>query len=398
MTFRSTLRFLVIAEGIVVVLLCARSVSQAAGGTEAILPSPDRSELAVLGRQLFFDTSLSHNRTQSCASCHDPALAFTDGRDNGVAAAVSLGDDGRSLGDRNASTLTYAVLTPEFEEAEEGIYLGGQFHDGRAATLAAQAAEPFVNPIEMGMADTASVVARVMENPGYIASFRSLFGQSVFDDTERAYRAVARSIEAFEKTEEFAPFDSRYDRYLRGEYALTKEEELGRLFFVSGMINCTNCHQLNTSSYPAGETFTDYRYYNIGVPANEAVRKRNGMGTGHRDVGLLEHPAIQDSSYAGKFRVPTLRNVAVTGPYMHNGVFQDLRTVIRFYTKYLVVNEKIRVNPETGQPWAEPEVKENLDLDLLGRGQPLADETLESAVLAFLKTLTDHRYEALLDK
>ena len=112
-------------------------------------------ELSELGRQLFFDTDLSANRNQSCSSCHNPANAFSDQRDNGVGAAASLGSDGRSLGTRNAPAITYAALIPAFGVDETGAYAGGLFHDGRAADLAGQAAEPFTNPIEMGLPDAA---------------------------------------------------------------------------------------------------------------------------------------------------------------------------------------------------------------------------------------------------
>ncbi|HWK54079.1 MAG TPA: cytochrome-c peroxidase, partial [Hyphomicrobiales bacterium] len=99
-------------------------------------------QLEDLGRALFFDVNLSRDRTQSCATCHDPARAFTDWRDSGVNAAASLGDDQLSLGDRNAPTASYASLTPDFHRDAQGEYVGGQFWDGRAATLDAQAGGP----------------------------------------------------------------------------------------------------------------------------------------------------------------------------------------------------------------------------------------------------------------
>lgn len=99
------------------------------------LSAPDLDEIAGLGRTLFFDTNLSINRSQSCASCHDPGQAFSDSRDNGVSGAVSLGDDGVSLGDRNTPGTTYAFLIPEFYKNDKDEYVGGYFLDGRAATM-----------------------------------------------------------------------------------------------------------------------------------------------------------------------------------------------------------------------------------------------------------------------
>lgn len=359
------------------------------------LAEHDAGALANLGRALFFDVNFSANRNQSCASCHDPARAFSDSRDNGVAGAVSLGDDGSSLGDRNAPSTTYAFLIPDFHKDDKNQYIGGYFHDGRAASIVAQAGQPFVNPIEMALADNAAVVARVRENPAYVASFEKLYGESVFDQPERAFRAITESIVAFERTDQFAPFDSRYDRYLRGEYQLTEEEELGRLLFFSSLTNCVTCHTLNTLESSARETFTDHHYYNIGVPTNTRVRQLNTLEENHRDLGLLENPLVDDPAHAGQFRVPSLRNVAVTGPYMHNGVFQELSTAIFFYGKFTLSNQQSQINPETGELWGEPEVAETVELELLSQGQPINRDRAE-LIATFLRTLTDQRYEALL--
>jgi cytochrome c peroxidase len=263
--------------------------------------------------------------------------------------------------------------------------------------MADQAAEPFVNPIEMALPDRNAVVERVHENASYVSSLEKYFGVSIFDDADRAFRAITESIVAFERTALFAPFDSRYDRYLRGEVELTVDEELGRVLFFSQLINCSSCHLLDTREFSANEIFSNHRYHNIGVPANQAVRDRNGMAAGYRDPGLYGNPAVDDPAMAGKFRVPSLRNVAVTGPYMHNGVFQELQTAIRFYNRFMLGNRLSQTNPETGELWAEPEVAETVDLELLREGQPLAENHIV-ALVAFLRALTDQRYESLLDQ
>ncbi len=358
-------------------------------------PAPD--ELASLGQALFFDTNLSATRNQSCASCHEPGRAFTDSRDNGVSGAVSLGDDGRSLGDRNTPGTTYAFLIPDFHTNDKDEYVGGYFLDGRAATMVDQAAEPFVNPIEMAMPDDQAVVDRVRENSSYERSFKKYFGETIFSDPEQAFRAITECIVAFEHSALFAPFDSKYDRYLRGEYELTVAEELGRVLFFSQLINCSSCHLLDMREFSAGEVFSNHRYHNIGVPTNRRVREQNGFDSSHRDLGLLENPDVDDPEMAGKFRVPSLRNVAVTGPYMHNGVFQELRTAILFYNRFMLSNRQSQTNPETGELWLNPEVAETVDLELLREGQPLAENYI-AALVAFLTALTDQRYESLLDE
>ena len=145
-----------------------------------------------LGAALFSDTNLSLNRSQACATCHAPTSGFADPRDNGfghpVARAVSLGDDGKSIGDRNAPTASYARFSPTFHRDAEGHYVGGQFWDGRADKLEDQAAGPPLNPMEMGMPSTASIVERLQENPTYISAFKSLFGERIFDDRMRLMR------------------------------------------------------------------------------------------------------------------------------------------------------------------------------------------------------------------
>lgn len=354
---------------------------------------------ADLGRALFHNPNLSRNRTQACATCHAPDHAFIDPRVTaGAGAAVSLGDDGRSLGDRNTPTAAYASFTPAFHKNAKGRWTGGLFHDGRAATLEDQADGPPLNPIEMGMPDKAAVVARLSENPRYVAAFEALYGAGILDRTAEAYRVMGQSLAAYERTAEFAPFDAKYDRYLRGEEKLTDQEELGRvLFFSSQFTNCSQCHKLREIGGASEETFSNYEFHNIGVPANGAARAANGVKAGHIDHGLIDGKLVTDASENGKFKTPTLRNIAVTGPYMHNGVFKELRTVILFYNKYVSKSPRRQINPETGVPFDPPEVADNLSMKELKSAPPLEDKRID-ALVAFLKTLTDRRYEHLLQK
>ena len=372
-------------------LLLTLGVGQAA-------ESPVFSTPEVLGQALYFDLNLSKNRTQSCATCHAPEAGFSDHRPNASGKAFSLGDDGKSLGDRNAPTSSYAAHIPDFHKNRNGQYVGGQFLDGREKDLKGQAGGPPLNPIEMGMPDKASVVVRLKENNAYVNAFKTLYGESIFDNDEAAYAAMTESIAAFEKTDFFAPFDSKYDRHLRGEYKMTKQEELGMtLFFSQQFTNCNICHQLKKIPESEGETFSNYEYHNIGVPTNIEGRKVNGVPLDHADKGLLDNPQVDDPSQAGKFKVPTLRNVAVTGPYMHNGVFKDLRTVVLFYNKYNTKSAARQINPETEEKWRNPEVPENIALKELETGPALDNKRID-ALVAFMKTLTDRRYEPLLDR
>ena len=346
-----------------------------------------------LGRILFFDVNLSKNRTQSCATCHNPNAGFVDDRDNGVKKMASLGDDGKSLGDRQAPTASYAKFSPAFHFDEKAKkYVGGQFWDGREATLEGQAGGPPLNPIEMGMSDKKAVVDRLKENTLYVDSFKKIFGADIFKNDDKAYEAMTIAIASFERTDEFSPFDSKYDRYLKGEYDLTPLEDLGKsIFFSNNNNSCANCHVLKGED-KEGETFTNYQYHNIGTPANNELRAKNGVKA--IDEGLLANSNVSDVAQKGKHKVPTLRNVAVTAPYMHNGVFKDLKTVVEFYDKY---NNKDRnIDPETNKPWDEPEVKDNISLQEL-KANKLTDRKVE-ALVAFMKLLTDKKYEHLLEE
>lgn len=372
-------------------------VSNAVVAVDGTTPPVIKATKAGLGEKLFFDVNLSKNRTQSCATCHNPEHGFVDNRTTAVGKAVSLGDDGKSLGDRNAPTAAYAKLSPDFHQNKKGGYVGGQFHDGREKDLQGQAGGPPTNPLEMGMPDKATVVGRIKENADYVKAFQQLFGDTVFDKPETAYAAMAESMAEFEQTDQFAPFDSKYDRYLKGEVELTDQESLGEsLFFSNQFTNCNRCHQVKTFPGSDGETFSNYQYHNLGVPTNKAVRAANGKARDFVDHGLLEHPAVKDDKEDGKFKVPTLRNVAVTGPYMHNGVFNDLKTVVLFYDKFN--NSERKLNPETGKPWESPEVDKNLALKEKDfQASALKDEEVD-ALVAFMQTLTDQRYEHLLRK
>lgn len=373
---------------------------------------------AELGELLFHDPNLSKERTQSCATCHAPEAVFTDPRplEGGIAAA-SIGDDGQSLGDRNAPSAMYAAFIPPLSRGSrarfhtdpeislyEG-YLGGVFLDGRARDLAEQAGGPPLNPVEMGMPSEEAVVARLLEDAEYPSMFRALYGEGVFDDAKVAYAAMSDAIAAFERTEAFSPFDSRYDRSLLSksdpahyEYPEGSPAARGRdLFFSTEATSCSTCHLMHQSDGPdrARELFSSYEYHNLGLPENQTLRRLNGAKT---DLGL--GGVLDDPTQNGKFRVGTLRNVALTGPYMHNGVFQNLSTVILFYEhakKRARGESDASQNPETGESWAEPEVDENLSTAELSRGsEDLSRAENLLALECFLVSLTDARYESAL--
>ncbi|WP_160062628.1 cytochrome-c peroxidase [Psychromonas sp. L1A2] len=354
---------------------------------------------AELGQILFLDTAFSTNRTMSCATCHEPAKGFTDHRENASKSIVSLGDDNASLGSRNTPMAAYSNTSPSFHFDEVlKEYVGGQFWDGRANTLADQAMGPPLNPVEMGLPNAETLVERIKENPFYVSTFKRLYGDNVFEPSSKgvilpAFQGFANALQAFENTDQFATYDSKYDRFLKGEYDLTVLEDLGRtLFFSNNNVNCNSCHLLKTEDSKK-EPFTNHQYRNIGVPASIDLISLGHLKADFIDHGLLENPAVDDPKYDGKFKNPSLRNVAVTGPYMHNGVFKELRTVMEFYDHYNNVERSI--NPETGKPWRAPEVPTTVDKEDL-TAHALSDRKID-ALVAFMKILTDKRYEPLLE-
>ncbi|MEM7675208.1 MAG: cytochrome c peroxidase [Myxococcota bacterium] len=369
----------------------------AAGCNSQSIFSPFSTEEA-LGEALFHDVNLSKNRTQACATCHDPDRAFVDSRSNsaGHITTFSLGDDGISIGSRNAPTVSYAAFSPEYrvgtrrrfnKQSDHRLYegeLGGLFWDGRASNLEDQAGGPPLNPIEMGMIEASAVVERLLEDPNYVTGFRALYGHDVFDSSERAYGAMRAAIAGFERTDVFSSFDSKYDRSLRGEQTLSFKELTGKSLFFSEFTSCAICHQLHSNGDPINkflETFTGYEYHNVGTPGRTA------------DSGLARNPSVESPQARGRFKVPTLRNIAVTEPYMHNGIFRDLKTVVLFYDKF--VNDSRTMNPESAEPWQPPEFPDTVSETLLKTGRALDDYEVE-AMVCFMRTLTDARYEPLI--
>jgi cytochrome c peroxidase len=306
----------------------------------AIVPMPSaRAEQGAqpahveAGRRLFFDGQLSEPPGTSCASCHDPARAFTG--DNGSGRAVPRGSRPGMLGLRNAPTLMYLASSPGpgFSEKEgRKVPSGGFFWDGRAATLAQQALGPLFTPHEMNNQDPAALVARVARSDA-APWLRKAFGDDVFADPGRALEAIASALAAFEQSPAFAPFSSKFDAVLRGQARFTPQEERGQsLFTIAQKGNCAACHTLKPDSRdPRDSLFTDYGFHALGVPRNSDVAQ-----SGQFDLGFCTTApdgAAANERWCGWFKTPTLRNVAQTAPYMHAGQFATLAEVLTHYNE-----------------------------------------------------------------
>src|SRR5512139_613813 len=353
-----------------------------------------QSEKARLGQAMFFDPSLSSPPGQSCATCHDASAALTD-PDRRL--PVSKGVLPGHAGNRNTPTARYAAFSPDFHfDKKEGLYVGGQFLDGRAATLEQQARGPFLNPLEMANPDKQSVVEKV-RRAAYRETFDSVFGKGALDDPERAYEYIAEALAAFERTAQFSPFSSKYDAYLAGKAQLSQQEMRGlRLFEAKDKGNCAACHTSRPG--PKGEPplFTDFTYDNLGVPRNpdnpfyKLPARLNPAGALWVDRGL--GATVNKRSEDGKFKVPTLRNIELTGPYMHNGYFRTLGGAVAFYNdrdrKPLCARNLVTEETALKQKcWPAPEVITNVNHDELG-DLGLTEREIDD-IVAFMRTLTD---------
>ena len=330
-----------------------------------------------LGKLLFFDRNLSTPAGQACSDCHSPDAGFGDLNQQ---LPVSRGANPDLYGNRNDLTAAYAALIPPLQfDSVEGIWVGGLFWDGRASTLAEQAKGPPLNPLEMANPDVATIV-ETLKSADYRDLFLEVYGDDVFDDSEAAYDYMADAIAAYETSSELNRFDSKFDRFLAGTESLSEQELRGKALFTDEQKgNCAACHPVDPGPFGPAALLSDYTYDNLGVPKNpespfySLPEQFNPNGEDYVDLGL--GPVVQDPEMNGFFRVPTLRNVALTPPYMHNGVFKTLYQVVAFY------------NSRDVAFWPEPEWPENVNRDELGN-LGLTPQEMQD-IVAFLKTLSD---------
>ena len=318
----------------ILALLAAVSALKACSGDGGSSSSTPAATTVSVGKKIFFDNSLSSNGNQSCASCHDPASGFSTPGVTTIA-PVSEGSVVGSFGNRNAPTSAYASFIPTFTrltsttvDGTTSNYQGGQFLDGRRNNLIEQAKDPFLNPVEMNNVDAADVVSKIAMAE-YAKEFKQVFGDDIFDSTNNAYDKVAVAIAAFEASAEMNPFSSKFDAVMAAEATFTASEQRGFDLFKGNKAKCANCHTVDSPA--SGSLFTDFRYFNVGTPANPnnpagVLFIDEGLGDSHRN------PVIADqAAQRGKFRTPTLRNIELTAPYMHNGSYDTLEDVIRHY-------------------------------------------------------------------
>ncbi|WP_133662368.1 cytochrome c peroxidase [Paraburkholderia sp. BL10I2N1] len=362
-------------------------------------------KMTALGKQLFFDPSLSGSGKLSCASCHSPEHAFTPAN----SLAVQLGgSDMRQPGMRAVPTLKYLQSVPAFtehfhdseDEGDESVDAGptgGLTWDGRVDRGSDQARIPILSTFEMG--STPGQVTAAVKAAPYSNAFRAAFGERIFDDPEATFKAVLQSLETFEQTPEtFYPYTSKYDAFLAGKTQLTAAELHGlQLFNDESKGNCASCHLSERAKDGSPPQFTDFGLIAIGVPRNRAL-------VVNRDPHFFDLGACGPErtnlkgrdEYCGIFRTPTLRNVALKKRFFHNGIYRSLDEVVRFYAER-------DTNPEKFYPVVKGRVAKFDDLpkrywanlnteppfDRKPGEQPALNEAEIKDVVAFLNTLTD---------
>lgn len=333
--------------------------------------SVEQPSKEALGKKIFNDQGLSQPTGQACADCHHGKFAF---RDPESSRATSMGATQGHFGSRNAPTAMYAAQVPPL--TYDGRWTGGLFWDGRADTLEQQAGGPLLNPLEMGNPDRATVAAHVRAAP-YAQQLRDVYGPHALDTDDRAFENVEDALAAYERGPELNPFNSRYDHFVAGTGTFTAQELRGKRIFDE---KCASCHP--------PPLFTDHSYANLAIPRydNNLYYLRDPKFVDHGLATTLADPA-QD----GKFRTPTLRNIARTAPYGHNGYFENLRYMLEFLNTRDIGSTEVSTcsrtpGSEVRCSWPAPEIPATVDRTV--GNLRLSSEDLD-ALAAFLETLTD---------
>lgn len=292
----------------------------------------------ILGKMLFFDPKLSKSNQISCSTCHDPEMGWQDRR------RVALGND-HLLGNRNTISL--------YNIAERTSF----FWDGRAKTLEEQASGPLGAHHEMAM-DVKTLPTKIQNIKGYNSLFKNAYG------TEKVtYDKIVKAIADFQKTIKSQP--SRFDKFLEGKYGSLTDEEIYGMHIFRTKARCMNCH--------SGKYLTDESFHNIGL----TYYKRK-----YEDLGLYN--ITQKAEDVGKFKTPQLRDLALTQPWMHNGLFDDLEGVVNMYNSGMH-----QLDPNAEKKLADPL---HPSTDPLLQKLNLNKEEVK-ALVSFLESLSGTKYK-----
>jgi cytochrome c peroxidase len=337
--------------------------------------NPQTPEKVALGKKLFLDKRFSSTKQVACAECHHPEKAFTD---SPLRTSEGIKVGGKALtGTRNAPTVVNAV------------YFETMFWDGRSPSLEDQSQHPFVNPVEMGLKDHQPILKIVRSDPEYVKAFQQVFGKK---GPQVTMKEVMQAIAAFERTQ--VAGNSAFDRYFYGgdSKALTDAQKRGFDLYVNKG-RCVSCHVIEQTQ----ALFTDNRFHNVGVGINDIQKDVPDLAgaflqakatLAQVDVKVLgdkrtselgRFAVVREFEGLGAFKTPTLRNVAVTPPYMHDGSLATLRDVVVHYNNGGVTKEGDPVNDFLSS-----------GIRPLGLTEPEIDD-----LVSFMEALTSPEYASL---
>jgi cytochrome c peroxidase len=349
---------------------------------------------AALGKRAFGDPTLSVSGGQSCASCH------AAGAGHAAPNTLPVQPGGASMqrrGLRAAQTLGYLATNGPFRFDEEGKAVGGFFWDGRADSLATQAAGPLLGPVEMAHPDAQSLT-RAVARATWAPAFRARYGERIFDDPQATLARLTQALARHQVDDpSFNAFSSKFDAVLRGQAQLTAQEARGlELFNSADKGNCAECHPSAKRDDGGHPLFTDFSYDTLGVPRNADIPAN--ADAAHFDLGLCGRPDLRHrKELCGAFKVPTLRNVALRQVYFHNGRFNSLRDTVVFYVQRDTHPEKWYPRDAQGRltvfddlPKAlHGNVNREAPYDRKPGQQPALSDAEVDDVVAFMGTLTD---------
>ena len=436
-------RALVISAALVSVAFMLRYTAGAGASEPAdtgINPHPVRlmrpqdkplTAVALLGKQIFFDPSLSASGKQSCSSCHSPEHEYGPPDSASVQAG---GLAGTTQGGRAVPSLRYLYRTPNFSIGPDdfgnetvnvvrlaGQYAGtghqqktvgsaasavamvpqgGLFWDGRVNTLEAQAMGPLLNPVEMANKDVASVAEKLRKTP-YAAGFVQLFGPAILNTPQRLVDEAMFAVARYEVEDpSFHPYTSKYDYWLEGRARLTDAELRGlKLFEDKDKANCAGCHLDRPGKDGMPPMFTDFQYEALGLPRNAGLKVN--ADPRYFDLGLCGPVRVDikaDTQYCGMFKTPSLRNTDSRKVFFHNGVYHDLKDVMAFYAFRDTNPEKVYPRGRDGRVARFDDVPQaylkNVDVtdppfDRKPGGTPAMTTADMQDIIAFLGTLDD---------